>query len=96
MASESLALNGVSHDLTAPTLQNGTASKKGKLVLEEERAVGRVPKKLVMEYLKQMGGPFMLLLLIGSCIALQLVSLSISFFVGLWSGEFIYFIQPEV
>lgn len=84
MATESLA---PSDDLTAPALQNGTASKKGKLVLEEERAVGRVPKKLVMEYLKQIGGPFVLLL-IGFCIALELVSLSVSFYVGLWSDAY--------
>lgn len=88
MAAESLALNGVSNDLTVPAVQDRTSSKKGKLVLEEERAVGRVPKKLVMEYLKQMGGPFMLLLLIASCIAMELVSLSISFFVGLWSDAY--------
>ncbi|KAF8443446.1 hypothetical protein BGX38DRAFT_1095677, partial [Terfezia claveryi] len=88
MAAESLALNGVSHDLTVPTMQDKTSSRKGKLVLEEERAVGRVPKKLVMEYLQQMGGPFMLLLLIASCIAMELVSLSISFFVGLWSDAY--------
>jgi len=88
MTAEPLVLGGTPHDLTA--------SNKGKLVLEEERAVGRVPKKLVMEYLKQMGGPWMLLLLIGSCATLELVSLSISFFVGLWSGELIYFVHSEL
>lgn len=68
-------------------------SKAKKLVLEEERAVGRVPKTMVFGYIKQMGGPFLVALLIASCIFLELVSLGNTFFVGMWSGRFLCLVQ---
>lgn len=64
-------------------------SKGKKLVLEEERAMGRVPKAMVFGYIKQMGGPFLVTLLITSCIFLELVSLGNTFFVGMWSGRYL-------
>lgn len=61
--------------------------KKGKLVLEEERAVGRVPKTLVVEYVKNFGGPFVIMSLLASSILLEFTALGNTFFVGLWSGK---------
>lgn len=69
------------------TVNVSSPSTGKKLVLEEERAVGRVPKTMVLGYIKQMGGPFLITLLIASCILLELVSLGNTFFVGMWSGK---------
>lgn len=88
MTVESLTLNGGSAEASPEISANGTtSSKKGKLVLEEERAVGRVPKKILLDYLQQMGGPMLIALLIGACILMELASLVNTFFVGLWSGK---------
>ena len=78
--------NPVTVDVSSP-------SKGKKLVLEEERAVGRVPKALVLGYIKQMGGPFLIALLIASCIFLELASLGNTFFVGMWSGRSICLVE---
>jgi hypothetical protein len=45
-----------SNGATESTLES-KPKKSGKLILEEERAVGRVPKKLVWQYIKYFGGP---------------------------------------
>ena len=72
---------------TEPTVDM-KASTKGKLVLEEERAVGRVPKKLLFGYVRSLGGPFFIALLVLSSVTLQLIGLGNSFFVGRWSGSY--------
>lgn len=68
--------------------QGAKPSMKGKLVLEEERAVGRVPKTLILGYIKSLGSPLFIALLVGSSVLLEFASLGNTFFVGLWSGVF--------
>ncbi|KAF8476090.1 hypothetical protein BDZ91DRAFT_689962 [Kalaharituber pfeilii] len=90
IVAEDVVLNGEPVGLGVSTSEtNATTQKaKGKLVLEEERAVGRVPKKMILGYIGNLGGPFFIALLVGSSFLLELASLGNTFFVGLWSDAY--------
>lgn len=59
-----------------------------KLVKEEGRAKGRVPKVMVWKYIKNFGGPFIIICIICLSLANQFLGLANSYFVGLWSDQY--------
>ena len=61
---------------------------KGKLVKEEGYGTGRIPKRLIWDYLKNYGGIMVMVLLMVFNVADQLGELVDQFFVALWSDEY--------
>ncbi|KZO91773.1 P-loop containing nucleoside triphosphate hydrolase protein [Calocera viscosa TUFC12733] len=57
-----------------------------KLVKEEERAVGRLPKTMIFRYMLQFGGWPVFILAIGVACATQFSFLSTTFWVALWTN----------
>lgn len=59
-----------------------------KLVKEEGRAKGRVPKIMIWTYIKNFGGPFVIICIICLSLTNQFLGLANSYFVGLWSDQY--------
>ncbi|RPB16599.1 hypothetical protein P167DRAFT_500063 [Morchella conica CCBAS932] len=59
-----------------------------KLVKEEGRAKGRVPKIMIWKYIKNFGGPFVIICIICLSLTNQFLGLANSYFVGLWSDQY--------
>lgn len=60
----------------------------GKLVLEEEKAMGRVELKAIMLYVSSVGGSLIWAVILGSRLAEQTFQLMQSWFVGYWSNQY--------
>jgi len=80
---KALSINGVRNGAPKP---NGTS--KGKLVQEEGYGTGRIPKRLIWDYLRNYGGIVVMVLLMIFNIADRLGELANQFFVALWSDEY--------
>lgn len=67
---------------------DGKAKDAAKLVQEEARAKGRVPKTMAWKYMKNFGGPAAVVLVTILSMTNQLGGLANSYFVGLWSDQY--------
>lgn len=67
-----------------------TESKRaaGKLVIAEEKAMGRVERAATMLYVNGMGGPSVLAFLLGLVWVKTLVEISTTWFMGHWSSQY--------
>ncbi|EJC97739.1 P-loop containing nucleoside triphosphate hydrolase protein [Fomitiporia mediterranea MF3/22] len=65
-------------------------SKKtaGKLVVAEEKAMGRVELAAIMLYVSSMGGAFVWIVIIGSLILAMVIMVMQQWFVGYWSNQY--------
>lgn len=78
----------LSSELADKTQTNGKGKRAGKLVLEEARAVGRVPKAMIWKYMKNFGGPAAVVFVVALSMMDRLGDLMNSYFVGLWSDQY--------
>ncbi|KAG0635925.1 hypothetical protein HOY80DRAFT_892204 [Tuber brumale] len=69
-------------------VQKAKSKNSGKLVAEEARNKGRVPKKLVFEYLKCFGPLIITVFLALISVLDEVVDLVDMFYIGLWSNEY--------
>lgn len=70
------------------TQTNGKGKGTGKLVQEETRARGRVSKAMVWKYMKNFGGPAVIVLVLSLSMLDRLAELLNSYFIGLWSDQY--------
>ena len=61
---------------------------KGKLVVPEEKAIGRVEFAAIKLFLNGVGGPLMWTLYIGFCWAGVMMDVSRTWYVGYWSSQY--------
>lgn len=80
-------------DTPHPTGEPATkpvAPKKasGKLITDETTEKGRVDMSLIFDYLKNFGGPLVMVLLFGLSVSNQLGSLMQGYYIGFWSDQY--------
>lgn len=78
----------LSSKLVDKTQTNTKGKRTGKLVGEEARAVGRVPKAMIWKYMKNFGGPAAVVFVLALSVMDRLSDLINSYFIGLWSDQY--------
>lgn len=68
----------------------------GKLVVAEEKAMGRVKLAAVLLYTTSVGGVIAWAMILGTRLSAQLLNISGSWFVGYWSSQYESYAPPEV
>lgn len=65
-----------------------TKPKAGKLIIAEEKAIGRVERDAFMLYFEGMGGPLTWMIFIGLILVGRFLSVFTSWFSGYWSSQY--------
>ena len=68
----------------------------GKLIVAEEKALGRVELAAVMLYIGGMGGLLIWVAIIGSTVLALFVTFSESWFIGVWSSQYEIYAPSEI
>lgn len=63
-------------------------SKAGKLVLEEEKQMGRVEKAAMMLFIDGMGGMLGFTIVLATVLVAALMSIATTWFIGYWSSQY--------